>query len=202
MEINKKKMKSEQSQKKIIEATVRLLAENGYGRTSISDISDATGLTKGALYHHFSNKDELFKVTLSFISDRFVRKLTEIDSTDGSAVSQINHLFDAFISLFEENHNYILIACSLVLELEDETASFTRPLCDMFTRVSTFIEKIVGKGQSNREINPDFDSKLLSLNIIGVLFGNTIPWTMNKERTNYRVIMESQKEILLKSIKN
>lgn len=201
MELNKKKMQSEQSKTKIIEATIRLLAENGYGNTSISDISDATGLTKGALYHHFSNKDHIFKVTLSYISDIFIQKLTEIDSADSSAISQIDHLFNTFISLFEEDNHYALITCSLVLELEDENSTFAQPLCDMLRILSTLVEKILGKGQSNREINLDFDSKLISLNILGLLFGNTIPWTLNKDRTNYRVIMESQKELLLNSIK-
>jgi hypothetical protein len=112
----------------------------------------------------------------------------------------INHLFETFISPFEEDNHYTQITCSLVLELEDENSTFAQPVRDMLRILSTLIEKILGKGQSNREINPDFDLKLLSLNILGLLFGNTIPWALNKDRTNYRVIMESQKELLLNSI--
>ena len=48
MKQSKKYLQSEKSKREIIEATIHLMAEKGYGQTAISDISESTGLTKGA----------------------------------------------------------------------------------------------------------------------------------------------------------
>lgn len=45
----------------IIEEAFKLFLNHSYEAVSINDISQAIGLTKGALYHHFKNKEELFK---------------------------------------------------------------------------------------------------------------------------------------------
>ncbi len=46
--------------KKIINASIELFNEHGYFATSISDIAKRAELSKGILYHYFSNKDELY----------------------------------------------------------------------------------------------------------------------------------------------
>jgi TetR/AcrR family transcriptional regulator, transcriptional repressor for nem operon len=45
----------------IIDEAYKLFLDHSYEAVSISDISKAIGFTKGALYHHFKNKEELFK---------------------------------------------------------------------------------------------------------------------------------------------
>jgi AcrR family transcriptional regulator len=45
-------------QRLLAEAT-RLFAERGYDRTSVQEIVEAAGVTKGALYHYFGSKDDL-----------------------------------------------------------------------------------------------------------------------------------------------
>ena len=44
----------------LLDAAVRLLAERGTRRTSMTDIAQAAGIAKGTLYNHFRNKDEVF----------------------------------------------------------------------------------------------------------------------------------------------
>lgn len=51
--------KSEQTKAFIIERTAPLFNKKGYAGTSMSDITDATHLTKGCIYGNFSNKDEV-----------------------------------------------------------------------------------------------------------------------------------------------
>jgi AcrR family transcriptional regulator len=48
----------------IIDQSFELFLTSSYEAVSISDISKAIGLTKGALYHHFINKEELFKAVI------------------------------------------------------------------------------------------------------------------------------------------
>lgn len=45
----------------LLQAARRLFAADGYRATSLEEIVSAAGLTKGALYHHFRGKDDLFR---------------------------------------------------------------------------------------------------------------------------------------------
>lgn len=44
---------------RLMAAATRLFAERGYDRTSVQEIVEAAGVTKGALYHYFGSKDDL-----------------------------------------------------------------------------------------------------------------------------------------------
>ncbi|MBL3681676.1 TetR/AcrR family transcriptional regulator [Leucobacter aridicollis] len=52
-------MKQSQVVSDVIRAAVELFAERGYANTSVQDIVDAAGVTKGAMYHYFESKDDL-----------------------------------------------------------------------------------------------------------------------------------------------
>ena len=49
----------EQTVEKILSAAERLFAQKGYAKTTLQDIIDTTGLSKGAVYHHFKSKEEI-----------------------------------------------------------------------------------------------------------------------------------------------
>lgn len=45
--------------RRLLAAATRLFADQGYDRTSVQEIVEAAGVTKGALYHYFGSKDDL-----------------------------------------------------------------------------------------------------------------------------------------------
>ncbi|MFK0266377.1 TetR/AcrR family transcriptional regulator [Streptomyces angustmyceticus] len=45
--------------RRLLATATRLFAEQGYDRTSVQEIVDAAGVTKGALYHYFGSKEDL-----------------------------------------------------------------------------------------------------------------------------------------------
>lgn len=55
------KQRSETTTAALVDAARRLFAEKGFAETSIDDIIAAVGVTRGALYHHFDSKTELFR---------------------------------------------------------------------------------------------------------------------------------------------
>lgn len=57
--------KSERSRAQILEAALDLISRQGYRGTSIRDISKAAGVSTGAVYHHFPDKESLFDTLLS-----------------------------------------------------------------------------------------------------------------------------------------
>ncbi|HJK98122.1 MAG TPA: TetR/AcrR family transcriptional regulator [Polyangiaceae bacterium LLY-WYZ-14_1] len=56
--------KSEISAAQIVQAAIRVLARQGYARTSLMDIAREAGMSKGALHYHFASKEALIKVVL------------------------------------------------------------------------------------------------------------------------------------------
>lgn len=60
MSLNKKRLQSEQTKKKLADASKALFVQKGYKATSIEDIVAATGSSKGNIYYHFKSKEGLF----------------------------------------------------------------------------------------------------------------------------------------------
>jgi AcrR family transcriptional regulator len=58
-------LKALATRQRLIEAAVRLFAENGYEQTSVRDLGHALGMTTGAIYRHFRNKAELLAAAVA-----------------------------------------------------------------------------------------------------------------------------------------
>lgn len=58
--MNKKKLQSEQTKKRVADAARALFVQKGYKATSIEDIVHATGSSAGNIYYHFKSKEGLF----------------------------------------------------------------------------------------------------------------------------------------------
>ncbi len=56
--------KSLATRQSLVAAARELFGEQGYAATSVDEIVRAAGLTKGALYHHFRDKDDLFRAVV------------------------------------------------------------------------------------------------------------------------------------------
>jgi AcrR family transcriptional regulator len=56
--------KSEESRRQVLDAAIAVLAKKGITGTSIQDIADSAGLSKGAVHYHFESKDELLERVL------------------------------------------------------------------------------------------------------------------------------------------
>ncbi len=85
--------------KTIIRAAFELLITKGYDAVSISDIQKATGMSRGLLYHHYKNKEELFLD----IANRFLEKFftTNIAETRHFEILEM-------IDFAEQHHHDIL----------------------------------------------------------------------------------------------
>jgi AcrR family transcriptional regulator len=56
--------KAEATRRGLIEAGRKLFGKKGYAATSVDEVVKAAGVTKGALYHHFKDKDDLFRAVV------------------------------------------------------------------------------------------------------------------------------------------
>src|SRR5262245_23729049 len=70
----------------LIEAARKLFIEKGYAHTATPDVVAAAGVTRGALYHHFQDKQALFKAVVEQEAARVAAAIERGSPQSGSAM--------------------------------------------------------------------------------------------------------------------
>jgi AcrR family transcriptional regulator len=65
--------RSEKSKQQILDAALKLFSHKGYGATSVRDIAEEAELSKGNVYHHFPDKETIFRGLL----DRYFQAMSQ-----------------------------------------------------------------------------------------------------------------------------
>jgi AcrR family transcriptional regulator len=65
--------RSEKSRQQILDAALKLFSHRGYGATSVRDIAEEAGLSKGNVYHHFPDKETIFRALI----DRYFEAMSQ-----------------------------------------------------------------------------------------------------------------------------
>lgn len=81
--------KAERTKAFIIEKVAPIFSKQGYIGTSMSDLTEATGLTKGALYGNFNNKEDLALSAFQYNSTLLFNKIDSILEKDGNAIEKL-----------------------------------------------------------------------------------------------------------------
>ena len=84
----------EQTVEKILSAAERLFAQKSYAKTTLQDIIDTTGLSKGAVYHHFKSKEEIAAKVGDRLGARVAAELARI--RDDAALTGLQKLQTVF----------------------------------------------------------------------------------------------------------
>lgn len=97
-------------QERLLAAASRLFAERGFAPTSVQDIVELAGVTKGAMYHYYASKDDLLQQIYTRLLLVQAQRLADIADAPGPVadrlreaaadvvVSTLDHLDDAMVS--------------------------------------------------------------------------------------------------------
>ncbi|EAR15827.1 TetR/AcrR family transcriptional regulator [Robiginitalea biformata] len=88
--------KAERTTAYIIETVAPIFNRQGYVGTSMSDLTEATGLTKGALYGNFENKDALALAAFEYNSTLLLHALEKQLSGPGTAMERLANLTEFY----------------------------------------------------------------------------------------------------------
>jgi AcrR family transcriptional regulator len=66
-----RKISRDQRRQQLIEATMRVLARNGYSQTTLSNVAAEAGVSHGLVNFHFESKEKLLTATLMFMADEY-----------------------------------------------------------------------------------------------------------------------------------
>lgn len=81
--------KADRTKRFIIEKTAVIFNKKGYSGTSLSDMTIATGLTKGSIYGNFANKDEVAIAVYGYNSNALSQKIDLIVDSKDSAIDKL-----------------------------------------------------------------------------------------------------------------
>ena len=91
---NRRIEQGQQSRARLIAEARRLFERDGYGATSTEALLAATGLTRGALYHHFRDKRDLFRAVFIDSETSFVQRV-------GESVAGIEDAYELLVAALE-----------------------------------------------------------------------------------------------------
>lgn len=133
---------------KIIETAWGLFRKNGFGDTTINDIIDAAGISKGTFYYYFRSKDNLLD-TLSEILDGEYERLEKELPSDMNAFDKLIKLNYSVHSFINDNIDYGLLAYLYSSQIVKDHAS---SLLDRNRYYFRFIERIIEDGRAKGEL--------------------------------------------------
>ncbi|KFC22173.1 TetR/AcrR family transcriptional regulator [Epilithonimonas lactis] len=145
--------KAEKTRQFIIESTAELFNKKGYAGTSLADISEKTGLTKGSIYGNFVNKDEVAKEVFRYNAKR----LSSAIENQLSATMTTREKLIAFLDYYRNSweHNFSRGGCPMMntaIESDDTMPFLKTEVATSFVNWSTKITGILEDGKTKNEI--------------------------------------------------
>ncbi len=133
---------------KIITAAWDLFYEQGYDNTTIEEIIDESGTSKGSFYHYFEGKDALLG-SLSYIFDEEYERLQETFTDDMNSFDKLLYLNCKLFEMIEERIDLDLLTRLYSTQL---VTKGEKHLLDSKRVYYKLLKKIVSDGQKNGEI--------------------------------------------------
>ncbi|MBU1771639.1 MAG: TetR family transcriptional regulator, partial [Gammaproteobacteria bacterium] len=94
---------AEQTRLKIIAAALELFSKNGYSNTTLAMIADEAGFSRGPIYWHFKNKDELFQAVLGFSQQPLEQLISQSLGMADQPRSALEHFISEWFRLLLED---------------------------------------------------------------------------------------------------
>jgi len=98
-----KEQTGESVRKRLLTESARLFAEQGFEGTSVQEVVVAAGVTKGAMYHYFSSKDDLLHEIYSRVLRLQMERLTAIADGPGSVQERLHAAAADVVTTTAEN---------------------------------------------------------------------------------------------------
>jgi TetR/AcrR family transcriptional regulator, transcriptional repressor for nem operon len=166
----------------IIDEAYSLFLNHSYEGVSISKISDTIGLTKGALYHHFRNKEELYRAV---IDEHYPISSVKVDVDTISLKEYTNafieHTYNILKTIFGSEEKFIPVNYfSLIADCFRHYEGFLKNKTHFIEDNVKDVEVILSNAIKNGEICGDIDVKIVALQYLYLSLGLAGDLTRNK----------------------
>jgi TetR/AcrR family transcriptional repressor of nem operon len=176
--------KAEKTKEYIIERSAPLFNKKGYAGTSLSDIIEATALTKGSIYGNFENKDELAVAVYQHNFYSLRKRIAQDVRLQEKAIDKLL----AITNYYRQNWKHVCErgGCPIVnasVEADDHLRYLKKPVQDSIRVFVKDIASIIELGQQNKEFKRKINPTEYAYVIITILEGAIILLkTMNNQQ--------------------
>jgi AcrR family transcriptional regulator len=157
-----------ESRRKIVEAAGSLMAERGFAGTSISAVSQRSGLPSGSIYWHFDNKEDLLAAVVEEGAQRWFEALPGPDDLPASPAEAVEALLEVAAESLEQQPEFLRLLLLIALERAevDETslALIRRVRALAHERLRQLMVTLLEPfGERGAELAPEFAALALSV---------------------------------------
>jgi AcrR family transcriptional regulator len=160
------KVKRERITQKSIELVAsELFARKGFGATSLDDIAEALGATKGALYYHVRNKEEILRliyVTVLTASEEPLRRIVEADFPP---LEKLRRAVEHQTAVAADRSPAMTV---FYREQHFLTGPFAREIILRKRAYERYFERIIEEGQASGVFQATIDPKIATYGLLGM----------------------------------
>jgi len=172
--------RGENGRRDLTEIAIDCFARYGYRATSIARIAAAAGLTKGAIYYHFKDKEELLFEAVADRLSQFERSVTAEILPLADAVTALRQTTRVcFDHATKSNHRRFMV--TLMVEAIDTNARLTEQFRAMMHRFRGFVREIIEFRQCQGVFRRDVDGTTAASVFAGAIMGAEIQYYQDPE---------------------
>ncbi len=165
--------KKQQRRDEIISSSFRCFAKKGFLETTMRDIFEESGLSSGAVYSYFENKEAIVNALCAQRTEDYInhleQKIRDVDTDIGELLAKIIESYVGGFgnSNFDEKSRVNAQMWSMVV-IKEEVRKNMLSLFDRYVKALTIPIK---RAQERNEIDQSLDSKMIAEVMITMIFG-------------------------------
>ena len=160
--ILKSKLK-DSTKNQILEAALRVFVKSGFSKTTMDDIVNESGLSKGAIYHHYGSKKELFLALIDYWENYFFKNIINKDLTNNNPDELLRDITLDVIKAFKSS-KHIFLAELEFWSLSNHDLDVRKRTTELYSKLIVLFRNIISKGvNSGLYKNIDLDVAALSV---------------------------------------
>ena len=166
-----------------MDIAIDCFARYGYQATSIDRIAKAAGLTKGAIYYHFKDKEDLLFAAVTNRVGQFERRVaTDLAPVADAAVALREVARVCLDHATKSNHRRMIV--TLMVEAIDTNPRLEAEFRTMMQGFREFLKSIVQRGQKSGQFRRDVDAAIAAEVYAGAIMGAEIQYYQDPKRIN------------------
>ena len=189
--------KAERTRQFIIEKTAPIFNIKGFAGTYLSDLTEATGLTKGSIYGNFENKDEValaaFDYNFGRVNDYVKERILSVEN----AVERLlvyPTMYRNFLKI-----PFLQPGCPILntsVEADDTHPELRKKAANALAFWKTSIENQIKRGIERKEIKRNTDATELAVIMMSLIEGAVMQTKVTGKSTELRIAMDFLEKLI------
>ena len=178
-------------QQQIIDESIKIIDKKGIQGLTIKNLSKAIGISEPGIYRHFESKTEILINILNNFKEMALGLSSIMETYNVSAIEKMRFMFSKLFEMFSENPSIVSVIFSEEIFKNEEVLK--NKIAEILNLNTQTIEKIIAKGQAEKNVREDIDEESLALLAMGSIRLLVKKWDLNNH--NFDLSAEGEKLI-------